>query len=261
MVKWHQTKGLNLCSFSFVFWRVTQQGEPMEHIKIKDIPENDRPYERCLRMGPEGLSDTELLSIIIRTGSRKSNSLKVAQEVLELSYGKRDGGILGLCRLTLPELKKIEGIGTVKGIQLLCIGELSKRISRCSAIARNTTFENPQSVVEYYMEEMRHLQQEHLYVMLLNTKGHLIRDLLISKGTVNASLASPREIFSQALRYQAVGIILVHNHPSGDPTPSREDCLLTRQVYEAGSLVEIQLLDHIVIGDNHYCSFKKEGML
>ncbi|MCI8515820.1 MAG: DNA repair protein RadC [Hungatella sp.] len=232
----------------------------MDHIKIKDIPENDRPYEKCLRMGPEGLSDAELLAVIIRTGSRKSSSLALARQVLELNY-PNDDGLLGLCRLTLPELKKLEGIGTVKGIQLLCIGELSKRISRRSAMARSTVFDNPRSVVEYYMEEVRHLQQEHLYVMLLNVKNQLIRDLLISKGTVNASLASPREIFIQALRYQAVGIILVHNHPSGDPVPSREDCMLTRRVFEAGNLIEIQLLDHIVIGDNSFCSFKKEGML
>lgn len=232
----------------------------MDHIKMKDIPENDRPYEKCLRMGPEGLSDEELLAVIIRTGSRKSSSLALARQVLELNY-PNDDGLLGLCRLTLPELKSLEGIGTVKGIQLLCIGELSKRISRRSAMVRSTVFDNPQSVVEYYMEEVRHLQQEHLYVMLLNIKNQLIRDLLISKGTVNASLASPREIFIQALRYQAVGIILIHNHPSGDPTPSREDCMLTRRVFEAGSLIEIQLLDHIVIGDNSFCSFKKEGML
>ncbi len=232
----------------------------MDHIKIKDIPENDRPYEKCLRMGPEGLSNAELLAVIIRTGSRKFSSLNLAQQVLELSY-PGDDGLLGLCRLTLPELKKLEGIGTVKGIQLLCIGELSKRISRSSAMARTMVFDNPQSVVEYYMEEVRHLQQEHLYAMFLNTRNGLIRDLLISKGTVNASLASPREIFIQALRYQAVGIILVHNHPSGDPTPSREDCILTRQVLEAGDLVGIRLLDHIVIGDNNFCSFKKEGML
>ena len=231
----------------------------MQHTKIKDIPANDRPYEKCLRMGPEGLSDAELLAVIIRTGSRTSSSLRLAEQVLELNYP--EDGILGLCRLRLPELKKIEGIGDVKGIQLLCIGELSKRISRRSAIARNLTFHSPQSVVEYYMEEMRHLTQEHLYVMLLNTKQMLIRDLLISKGTVNASLASPREIFIEALRYQAVGIILVHNHPSGDSTHSREDSQMTRRVAESGNLIGIQLLDHIVIGDNNFCSFKKEGML
>lgn len=231
----------------------------MEHIKMKDIPANDRPYEKCLRLGPEGLSEAELLAVIIRTGSRNSSSLKLAQKVLELNYP--GDGILGLCRLSLEELKKIEGIGTVKGIQLLCIGELSKRISRRSAVARSAVFDSPESVAEYYMEEVRHLQQEHLYAMLLNTKQTLIRDLLISKGTVNASLASPREIFIEALRHQAVSLILVHNHPSGDSTPSRDDSLLTRRVREAGNLIGIQLLDHVVIGDNNFCSFKKEGML
>lgn len=231
-----------------------------EHIKMKDIPKQDRPYEKCVSKGPGVLSDAELLAVIIRTGSRNFSSLQLAQKVLELTYPK-DDGLLGLCRLSLSDFRKLPGIGPVKGIQLKCIGELSKRISRRAATVRNTVFDNPQSVAEYYMEEMRHLQQEHLYVMLLDTRQALIRDVLISKGTVNASLASPREIFIEALRCQAVGIILVHNHPSGDSTPSREDCLLTRKIHEAGSLVDIQLLDHIVIGDNNYCSFKKEGML
>ncbi len=231
-----------------------------EHIKMKDIPKQDRPYEKCVSNGPGVLSDAELLAVIIRTGSRNFSSLQLAQKVLELTYPK-DDGLLGLCRLSLSDFRKLPGIGPVKGIQLQCIGELSKRISRRAAIVRNTVFDNPQSVAEYYMEEMRHLQQEHLYVMLLNTRQALIRDVLISKGTVNATLASPREIFIEALRCQAVGIILVHNHPSGDSTPSREDCLLTRKIHEAGSLVDIRLLDHVVIGDNNYCSFKKEGML
>lgn len=231
-----------------------------KHIRMKDIPKQDRPYERCVSKGPEILSDAELLAVIIRTGSPALSSLQLAQKVLELTYPKGDG-LLGLCRLDLSDFQKLSGIGKVKGIQLQCIGELSKRISRRAATARNTTFENPQSVAEYYMEEMRHLQQEQLYVMFLNTKQALIRDLQISKGTVNASLASPREIFIKALQCQAVGIILVHNHPSGDSTPSREDCLLTRKVYDAGNLVDIQLLDHVIIGDNNYCSFKKEGML
>ncbi len=231
-----------------------------KHIKMKDIPKQDRPYEKCVSKSPEILSDAELLAVIIRTGSPALSCLQLAQKVLELTYPEGDG-LLGLCRLDLSDFQKLPGIGMVKGIQLQCIGELSKRISRRAATARNTTFENPQSVAEYYMEEMRHLQQEQLYVMFLNTRQALIRDLLISKGTVNASLASPREIFIKALQCQAVGIILVHNHPSGDSTPSREDCLLTRKVYDAGSLVDIQLLDHVIIGDNNYCSFKKEGML
>ncbi len=231
-----------------------------DHIKMKDIPKQDRPYEKCVSKGPGILSDAELLAVILRTGSRTLSSLQLAQKVLELTYPK-DDGLLGLCRLSLSDFQKLPGIGIVKGIQLQCIGELSKRISRRAATVTNTTFTNPQSVAEYYMEEMRHLQQEHCYVMFLNTRQALIKDLLISKGTVNTSLASPREIFIEALRCQAVGIILVHNHPSGDSTPSQEDCLLTRKVSEVGSLVDIQLLDHVVIGDNNYCSFKKEGML
>lgn len=229
-------------------------------LRMKDMPKDERPYEKCVGLGPEALTDAELLAVIIRTGSQKRSSLQLAQEILKLTYPEEDG-LLGLHRLKLHELQGLEGIGTVKGIQLLCIGELSKRISRRSATMRSKTFENPDTVARYYMEELRHLPQEHLYLMLLNTKAALIRDVLISKGTVNASIASPREIFREALRYQAVNMILVHNHPSGDPSPSREDCRLTRQIKEAGELVEIRLLDHIIIGDNRYCSLKKEGII
>jgi len=226
---------------------------------MKELPANDRPYEKCIRTGPCSLSDEELLSIIIRTGSKQSNSLETARKVLELNYPQ--DGILGLCHLTLPELKKVAGIGTVKGIQLLCVGELSRRISKRYAMSRILKFESPESVVQYYMEDMRHMEQEQMYAMFFDTKQNLIKDIMISKGTVNASLVSPREIFIEALRYRAVGVILVHNHPSGDPTPSKDDCLLTRRVKEAGLLIGIQLLDHIVIGDNAYSSFKKEGIL
>lgn len=231
----------------------------METRTMKEIPANDRPYEKCIRTGPSSLSDEELLSIIIRTGSKEANSLETARKVLALNYPQ--DGILGLCHLTLPELKKVTGIGTVKGIQLLCVGELSRRISKRCAVSQIPRFQNPETVVQYYMEDMRHMEQEQMYAMFLDTKQGLIKDILISKGTVNASLASPREIFIEALRYRAVGVILVHNHPSGDPTPSKEDCMLTKRVKEAGALIGIQLLDHIIIGDNAYSSFKKEGIL
>lgn len=231
----------------------------MERKTMKDIPPNDRPYEKCVRTGPEGLSDEELLSIIIRTGSRQNNSLETARQILALNY-PRDG-ILGLCHLSLQELTNVTGIGTVKGIQLMCIGELSRRISKRFAVSEIVSFLNPEAVARYYMEDMRHMEQEQLYAMFLDTKNGLIKDIMISKGTVNASIASPREIFIEALKHRAVGIILAHNHPSGDPTPSREDCLLTKRVKEAGSLIGIQLLDHVVIGDHSYSSFKKEGML
>lgn len=228
-------------------------------MKIKDIPNDDRPYERCQREGPERLSDAELLSIIIRTGSRDSNSLDLAADILALNYPK--DGILGLLHLTLPELMAVKGIGKVKGIQLLCVGELSRRIWKRKARDKALEFHGPKEVAEYFQEDMRHMDQEQFYVMLFNTKQILIRDLLLSKGTVNAALATPREIFIEALRYQAVSLILVHNHPSGDPEPSREDVVLTRRVQQAGQLIGISLQDHVVIGEHTYVSMKERGLI
>ena len=231
----------------------------MKKPKMKDMPEKQRPYEKCVQLGAEALSDAELLAVILRTGSRRSNSLETAGQVLALNYP--EDGLLGLCRLSLQELTQVEGIGTVKGIQLLCVGELSRRISRRYAQQEVSRYHTPAEASAYYMEALRHLEQEELHAMLLDTKQKLIRDVLISRGTVNASSASPREILIQALRFRAVSMILVHNHPSGDPAPSRDDVLLTRRVKEAGDLIGIQLLDHIVIGDGCYCRMKKEGML
>lgn len=231
----------------------------MDKIMMRDIPQNERPYEKCLRFGPESLSDRELLAIIIRTGSQNENSLELAERILALSYP--EDGILGLFHLSLPDLMEVKGIGKVKGTQLLCIGELSRRIWKRNSVKRTEIFDQPETIVDYFMEDMRHMEQEQLHVMFLNTKNVLLKDMLISKGTVNASLASPREIFIQALRYQAVSMILVHNHPSGDPSPSQGDCQLTKRMADAGTLIGIRLLDHIIIGDNSYVSFKKEGML
>ena len=231
----------------------------METITMKDIPAGDRPYEKCLQHGPEALSDAELLSIIIRTGSRGENSLALADRILTLNYPGE--GILGLLHLSLPELMNVKGIGKVKGTQLLCIGELSKRIWKRAAVNETVCFDHPDSVADYYIEDMRHMEPEQLKEMLLNTKNMLITDVLISKGTVNATIATPREILIEALRHHAVNMIMVHNHPSGDPAPSRDDCLLTKRVKEASELVGIGLLDHIIIGDNAYISFKEKGML
>ncbi len=228
-------------------------------MKIKDMPNDDRPYERCQREGPERLSNVELLSIIIRTGSPKANSLDLASKILALNYPK--DGILGLLHLSLPELTSIKGIGNVKGIQLLCVGELSRRIWKRKALGRPLIFRDPGSVAEYYQEDMRHQGQEQFHVMLFNTKQMLIQEIQISKGTVNASLATPREIFIEALRYQAVSLILVHNHPSGDPEPSREDVMLTQRVKEAGVLMDIRLQDHVIIGEHTYVSMKERGLI
>ena len=227
--------------------------------KMKDFPAQERPYERCLAMGPEHLTDAELLAVIIRTGSREETSLELAQKILALNYP--NGGILGLLHLSLPEFMKIKGIGRVKAIQLLCIGELSRRIWKQGAKAASPDFRDPQDVAVYCMEDMRHLEQEQVRAMFFDTKQKLIRDVTLAKGTVNASVISPREIFIEGLRCGAVSLILVHNHPSGDPAPSRADRMLTGRVKEAGALIGITLIDHIVIGDRCYLSFREQKIL
>ena len=231
----------------------------MAKIRMKDLPEEDRPYEKCLRLGPGALSDGELLAVIIRTGSREENSLELADRILALS-GSGDG-LVGLLHYSLADLCGVKGIGKAKGAQLLCIGELSRRIWKRKAMEKTPAFSNPQEIADYYMEDMRHLEQEEIRVMYFNTKQALIRDFLVSRGTVNASIITPREILIEALRCLAVGMVLVHNHPSGDPQPSQSDKLLTRRVKEAGSLVGVTLLDHIVIGDKRFVSFRQSGLL
>lgn len=231
----------------------------MEHITMKHLPREERPYEKFCRMGPDGLSDAELLAVIIRTGSREENSLGLAQKILALNYPNE--GILGLLHHSLPELMQIKGVGKVKAIQLLCIGELSKRIWKKAALRENLFFRDPESIASYYQEALRHQEQEQLNAMFLNTKQMLIKDMMITKGTVNASLISPREVFLEALRHHAVHLILVHNHPSGDPSPSQEDVLITERMSQAGKLIGIYLIDHIIIGDTTYVSLRERGVI
>lgn len=228
------------------------------HIKTKDLPVSERPYEKFVSYGAEKLSDAELLAIIIRTGSSKERAVEVATKVLSIST--EASGLLGLCHLSLPELKKVAGIGTVKALQILAVVELTKRMAKASN-GNALYFQTPESIADYYMQDMRNLEVEKVILLLLNSKSKLIKDMDISLGTVNCSLLSPREIFIEATRYKAVYIILVHNHPSGDPTPSKEDFNITDRIQQAGTLLGIKLMDHVIIGDNKYISLKKKGYL
>lgn len=225
---------------------------------IQDIPPEDRPYEKCLALGAEALTDSELLAVIIRSGTRGQTSVELAREILKGTQNTQ--GLLGLHHLSMKELMEIRGIGRVKAVQLKCIGELSKRMAALSA-KELLDFANPDTIADYYMEILRHEEQELMICMMLNTRNQLLGEEIISKGTVNSSIVSPRELLLAALRYHAVYLIMVHNHPSGDPTPSKEDVYLTRRVEEACKLVDIPLLDHIIIGDKRYLSFHKEGLL
>ena len=225
---------------------------------MKELPISERPYEKCLEHGPTVLSDAELIAVILRNGSQGNSALDLARRLLVNIGGSHP--LAAITRCSVEELKNIPGIGAVKAIQLQCIGELANRIAREEA-KDQVSMASPSSIASYFMEEMRQLKQEEMRAAYFDTKSHLLRTVTLSKGTVNASLITPREVFLTALRHQAVFVILIHNHPSGDPTPSTDDYYLTRRMQEAGELLEIHLLDHIIIGDNKFVSLKQRGFL
>lgn len=216
----------------------------------------ERPYEKCERFGASNLTDAELLAVILRTGTKGENSLDLARNLLHPDFG--NSGLHNIHQWTMERLMRVRGIGKVKAIQILCLSELSKRMARETA-AEGLDFSSPTTIARYYMEDMRHRNREVLKLLLLNTRSRLIGETNISIGTVDMALVSPRELFIEAFQKDASAIILLHNHPSGDPTPSREDVRITRRVYEAGMLIGIELLDHIIIGNNCFVSLKEKG--
>ncbi len=227
-------------------------------ILMKMLPEDERPYEKCLNSGPEALSDAELLAVVLRSGAQGISSIELARSVLELSDFEK--GLTGIYHMSLEDLCSLKGIGKVKAIQILCIGELSKRIARAES-RKKLNFNDPSSVADYFMEKLRHEEQEELFCLLLDTKNALLGEIMLSKGTVNQSLITPRELFIKALSFRAVNMILIHNHPSGDASPSNDDLAVTERIRKAGDLLGISLLDHIIIGDRRYTSLREKGYL
>lgn len=220
---------------------------------MKELPDQERPYEKCLRSGPAVLSDTELISVILRTGASGEKSTDLAARVLCAG----PDGLLNLIRLTPDELMQIRGIGRVKAVQLKCVGELSRRIASLSRHV-GPVFSGPDEIASFYMERMRHEPKEVLMLVMFDRKNMFLADEVISVGTSNASLISPAEVFRSALEKKAEFIVLLHNHPSGDPSPSPEDREVTRRIRECGDLLDIPLMDHIIIGDNLYYSFLRK---
>ena len=218
----------------------------------------EKPYEKCQEFGPAALTDAELLAVLLRTGTEGQSSIDLARQILRL--GGRDEHLDSLYHATIPQLMRIRGVGKVKAIQVVCLCELAKRLFRASA-NRRLLFDRADTIADYYMEDMRHLEQEELRCIFLNSKCHLIGDKVITRGTVNTSVISPREIFIEAVKCRAVNIVLLHNHPSGDPTPSYEDIAITKRVIQAGEVLGIYLVDHIVIGDRCHISLKERGLL
>ena len=203
-------------------------------VTMKHLPPQMQPYEKCISYGPQFLTDAELIASIIRSGSKEYTSVALADHLLDLRKGKE--GLKGLCSLSFEELTSVPGIGRVKAVQIQCVFELAKRMSRQEA-KKTLNFSEPDSIAEYYMEDFRHKEQENLLLLFLDNKSNLLGEKLLFTGTVNASIVSPREIYLEAMKYHAVGIILLHNHPSGDPEPSNEDIVTTNRLSEAGRIL------------------------
>lgn len=229
-----------------------------KHLTMKELPVTERPYEKCEKNGVESLSDAELLAIIIKSGTRGEKAMDVACALLNMHA--QYPGLEGLLRLQGGDFKRIKGIGRVKSIQLMAVCELAKRLTRTEFKA-GFVFGSPRAIADYYMAYMRQLDQEELHVMMLDTKNRMISEKLLTKGTINTSLIDSREIFIHALKENAVGIVLIHNHPSGDDTPSREDLAATERVRAAGEIIGIRLVDHIIIGNKHFTSLREKGHL
>ncbi len=228
------------------------------NITMKNRPITERPYEKCLEHGPQSLTDGELLAVILRTGTKDCSALELAWKILEGHPVYQ--GLAALHHMDSKMLKSIPGIGDVKAIEILSVLELSKRLQRAS-LKRKPDFSSPDYIAAYYMEDIRHLEHEKVILLLLNGKHQLIKEAPLSDGSANSAYVSTRSILMEALRCGAVYMILIHNHPSGDPEPSREDLVLTRRVKEAGELIGIPLSDHIVIGDRCYISLREQNYM
>ena len=228
-------------------------------LRLKDLPEDERPLERLFKHGPQRLKTSELIAIIIRTGTGTATAVQVAEQLLQ----KYDGNLKRLADDNEIQIAEgIKGMGKVKASQLMAAFELGRRMA--AFLEEKPQIGSPSDVVHVarmVMPSMRDLQQEELHVFCLDTKNYVTKQRRIFEGSLNASIIHPREVFRFAIEAAAASIILVHNHPSGDPAPSPEDINATKQLIEAGKYVQIPVTDHVIIGDGCYISLKEEGII
>ncbi len=222
-------------------------------MKIKEMVTSEMPRERLLSHGAKSLSNTELLAILINTGRKGFSSIDISNELL-----KANSNLNELKKASVNDLIQVKGIGLQKAITLKAAFELGERMGRRSEINR-VKITQPSDVADFMMASMKDLPQEHFMILLLNSKNIVIKEACVFKGTLNSSIVHPREIFSIAIRENANAIIAVHNHPSGDVTPSQEDIMTTLRLKECGLILGIDLLDHIIIGDNKFTSLVEAG--
>ncbi|MBR1886068.1 MAG: DNA repair protein RadC [Schwartzia sp.] len=224
---------------------------------VRDLPEEERPREKLIRRGAAALSDTELLAILLRTGTSSVSVIHLAEEVLA-KY--RDKGLVSIMNVSPQEIATVHGVGLAKAATIVAAVELGRRLS-AKAAQQLEKIEGPEDVARYASPILRFEQKEHFLVLLLDVRNRVLAMPTISVGSLTASVAHPREIFREAIRYSAANMILIHNHPSGDPTPSREDMQLTRQMMKAGEIMGIPVLDHVIIAGDGFLSLKEADCL
>jgi DNA repair protein RadC len=222
---------------------------------VKTLSVNDRPREKLFRLGAAGLGDNELVAIIVASGTRRGNALMLANEILEAA-----GGLHGIPRASVDDLRRLNGMGSAKAAQVLAAVELGRRTLLRCAPAR-LQFANSHDVAAYLLPQFGSKPVEQFGLLMLDTKHRLIRTSIVSVGTLDSSPAHPREIFREAASASAAAIVLFHNHPSGDPIPSRDDVDLTRRLVQAGEIMGIDVIDHVVLADTRYFSFREAGKL
>ena len=226
-------------------------------LKIKEIPETERPYEKLELYGEKALSNAELLAIIIKTGTREETSVQIAQRILNLDYDPQMGELNFLKNITLEELMQIKGIGRVKAIQIKAICELAIRMSKPSNF-KKVQIKSAEQLANLVMEELRFEKREYVKLFLLNNKNEILKNIDTAIGGTNFANVNMKEIIGEALKIKAPKMILVHNHPTGDPTPSKADITFTDRLYNAAKMFDIELIDHIVIGNMNFKSIFAE---
>lgn len=225
-------------------------------MQIKFLPENERPVEKALSLGVDKLSNPELIALILRTGTRAKSAIGLGEDVLSVF----PDGIGGLGGCSMEDLREIDGIGPSKASSILAAVELGKRIA-AAVPQQRTCIRGSADVARMFMEEMRYLKKEHFRCVMLNTKGEIIAVDHVSVGELSSTVIHPREVFQMAIRKSAAAVIFIHNHPSGDPAPSDEDVVTTKRLAQAGQLLGIRVLDHVVIGHGRFISMGAMGLI
>ncbi len=225
----------------------------MPYLTMKALPNEERPRERLLREGAGALADRELLAIILRSGSREENALDLARRLLSQHHG-----LAGLLRLEAAQLMAEKGIGPAKAAQLLAALELGRRAVDRS-LQKKRTIDSPEAAATFLLPKLAHLEQEVFVILYLDTRHRVMEHEILYRGSLNSSITRIAEIFRGAVRRNCAAILVAHNHPSGDPTPSPEDIAFTDRLIEAGQLLEIEVLDHLIIGDQKYTSLREQG--